>query len=139
MTTKRSYTQQFRDEAVRLVLQEGLSTPAAARRIEVSEKTLANWVRLARSGKLPKSEPQPGERKAHSVSDLEMEVSRLRAENKPVMEIPQLCMNYYETNRHFLGLSSTALRLRDSVAFEGPMLQSASSTKTDLHRIRTTA
>jgi len=77
MTTKRSYTQQFKDEAVRLVLQEGLSTPAAARRIEISEKTLANWVRFARSGKLPK----PEERKAHSVSDLEMEVSRLRAEN----------------------------------------------------------
>lgn len=81
MTTKRSYTQQFKDEAVRLVVQEGLSTPAAARRIEISEKTLANWVRFARSGKLPKSELQPGERKAHSVSDLEMEVSRLRAEN----------------------------------------------------------
>ena len=52
MTTKRSYTQQFREEAVRLVLQERLSTPEAARRIEISDKTLANWVRLARRGKL---------------------------------------------------------------------------------------
>lgn len=64
MTTKRSYTQQFREEAVRLVLQEGLSTPAAARRMEISEKTLANWVRLARRGKLQGSGVAGTERNA---------------------------------------------------------------------------
>lgn len=51
MTTRRSYTQQFKDEAVRLVLQEGLSVPEAGRRLGISEKTLANWVRFARRGK----------------------------------------------------------------------------------------
>ena len=80
MTTKRSYTQQFKEEAVRLVLQEQLSTPEAARRIEISEKTLANWVRLARRGKLQSLSIGAVERKAHPVSDLEMEVSKLRAE-----------------------------------------------------------
>jgi len=80
MTTKRSYTQQFKDEAVRLVLQERLSVPEAARRIEISDKTLANWVRLARRGK-PLSASLGGvERKVHPVSELEMEVSKLRAE-----------------------------------------------------------
>jgi transposase len=80
MRTKRSFTQQFKDEAVRLVLQEGLSTPEAARRIEISDKTLANWVRLARHGKPLGASVQGKERKTSSVSELEMEVSKLRAE-----------------------------------------------------------
>jgi transposase len=79
MRTRRDYTQQFKDEAVRLVLQEGLSTPEAARRIEISDKTLANWVRLARSGKAVSSERAPAERRGN-VSELEMEISKLRAE-----------------------------------------------------------
>lgn len=80
MTTKRSFTQQFKDEAVRLVLQERLSVPEAARRIEISDKTLANWVRLARRGKPLSTGAGSAERKVGTVSDLEMEVSKLRAE-----------------------------------------------------------
>lgn len=80
MRTKRSFTQPFKEEAVRLVLQEKLSVPAAARRIEISEKTLANWVRLARRGKPLNSGVGSAEGKASPVSDLEMEVSKLRAE-----------------------------------------------------------
>lgn len=81
MTIKRSYTQQFKEEAVRLVVQEGLSTPAAARRIEISEKTLANWVRQVRRGKSLRDGSGVARRPGAPVSDLEMEVSRLRAEN----------------------------------------------------------
>ena len=80
MTTKRSFTQSFKDEAVRLVLQEKLSVPEAARRLEMSDKSLANWVRLARRGKPLGPSSGGGERKASPVSDLEMEVSKLRAE-----------------------------------------------------------
>ena len=79
MRTRRDYTQQFKDEAVRLVLQENLTTPEAARRIEISDKTLANWVRLARAGKRGGSAETAGH-KAASVSELQMEVSKLRAE-----------------------------------------------------------
>ena len=79
-TTKRKFTTEFKEEAVRLVVREGLSTPEAARRIEISDKTLANWVRLARHGKALSSSGST-ERKASSVSELEMEVSKLRAEN----------------------------------------------------------
>ena len=81
MTIKRSYTQQFKAEAVRLVVQEGLSIPAAARRIEISQKTLANWVRQARRGQPLQGESGTRQRPVAPVSDLEMEVSRLRAEN----------------------------------------------------------
>lgn len=79
-TTKRKFTTEFKEEAVRLVVREGLSTPEAARRLEISDKTLANWVRLARHGKALSSGGGT-ERKASSVSELEMEVSKLRAEN----------------------------------------------------------
>jgi len=80
MRSKRVYTSEFKDEAVRLVLQERLSTPEAARRLEISDKTLANWVRLVRRGKLPSAGVGGTERKVSSVSELEMDVSKLRAE-----------------------------------------------------------
>lgn len=80
-TTKRNYTTEFKEEAVRLVVREGLSAPEAARRLEISDKTLANWVRLARHGKALGSSDAGVARKASSVSELEMEVSKLRAEN----------------------------------------------------------
>jgi transposase len=79
-TIKRKFTTEFKEEAVRLVVREGLSTPEAARRIEISDETLANWVRLARRGQALSS-GDGIERKASSVSELEMEVSKLRAEN----------------------------------------------------------
>ena len=80
-STKRKFTKEFKEEAVRLVLQEGLSTPEAARRIEISDKTLANWVRFARRGKSWSATPAGVARKVGSVSELEMEVSKLRVEN----------------------------------------------------------
>lgn len=83
MITKRKYTAEYQSEAVRLVLQEKLSVPQAARRLEMSDKTLANWVRRARRGERLKgsASPENPSRQAATVSELEMELSRLRAEN----------------------------------------------------------
>ena len=83
MTTKRKYTAEYKSEAVRLVLQDKLSVPEAARRLEISDKTLANWVRLARRGERLKGSgsTESPSRKSATVSELEMEVSKLRAEN----------------------------------------------------------
>jgi transposase len=80
MRSKRVYSAEYKDEAVRLVLQDKMSTPAAARRLEISDKTLANWVRVARRGGSQISSGKDSARKASSVSELEMEVSKLRAE-----------------------------------------------------------
>lgn len=77
--TKRVFTAEYKNEAVRLVLQEKLSIPQAARRLEMSDKTLANWVRRARRGDRVSAAGDGG--KAASVGELEMEVSKLRAEN----------------------------------------------------------
>ena len=46
------YTKEFREQAVRLVLDEGLPIPQAGQRLSMSPKTLANWVGAARRGEL---------------------------------------------------------------------------------------
>jgi transposase len=46
------YTKEFRQEAVKLVIEEGLSWGEAARRLSLPTSTLANWVKAAKAGKL---------------------------------------------------------------------------------------
>lgn len=74
--TDRRYTPEFRDAAVKQVTEGGRSLSAVARSLEMSNKTLANWVLRARKGEaLIKRVPtQP-------VTELEAELSRLRQEN----------------------------------------------------------
>ena len=72
---RQKYTKEFRAQAVRLVLEQDLTTPEAARRLAMSDKTLANWVFRARRGQLAKL----GERR-RPVTALEAEVSRLKRE-----------------------------------------------------------
>ena len=73
---KRAYTPEFRDAAVKQVLEGGRSIAAVARSLEMSSKSLANWVYRTRKGQeLVKRAP------AQPVSELEAELSRLRQEN----------------------------------------------------------
>ena len=46
------YTREFRQEAVKLVTEERLSLPEAARRLSLAPSTLAYWVKAQRAGKL---------------------------------------------------------------------------------------
>jgi len=46
------YTKEFRQEAAKLVMEEGLSWGEAARRLSLPTSTLANWVKAAKAGKL---------------------------------------------------------------------------------------
>ena len=80
-TSKRIYTVEFREAAVRMVLQQHVSVPEVARRLEMPDKTLARWVLDARNGSQRRVSVGLGERKSPSVSELQMEVSKLRAEN----------------------------------------------------------
>lgn len=70
------YTKEFREEAVKLVIEQKLSTCEAARRLQLPPNTLDNWLRKYRAGKL-------GEigQKYHPLTEAEMELSRLRREN----------------------------------------------------------
>ena len=71
--TRRSYTDDFKAQAVTLA--ESIGRGEAARQLDISVKTLGNWLDAARNGR-PLSSPA-----RHPVSDLESELARLRAEN----------------------------------------------------------
>ncbi len=75
--SKRAYTVQYREEAVRQVVEVGRTAADVARSLDMSEKTLANWVRRARSGR------ELVTRGAElRIDDAQAELSRLRTENE---------------------------------------------------------
>jgi transposase len=69
------YTKEFREEAVKLIIQEGLSLPDAARRLSLPPSTLGNWVRALKEGKLAAigATQKP-------LTDAESELARVRRE-----------------------------------------------------------
>jgi transposase len=70
--TRRRYTLEFKQEAVRLV-ESGQRVSAAAKSLGIVEQTLANWVKAHGAGRLQgANQPQ--------VSAEQMEIRRLRAE-----------------------------------------------------------
>lgn len=72
-TLKKTYTPELKEEAVKLVLAQGLSIEQAAARISIPKGTLANWVVAAKRG--PAAAAAPGSR---SVAELEAENAKLR-------------------------------------------------------------
>jgi transposase-like protein len=70
---RRQFTDDFKSQAV--VLAESVGTAKAARQLDISAKTLANWLTTSRSGKPPSSSAR------QPISELEAELARLRAEN----------------------------------------------------------
>ena len=50
---RRSFTDDFKANAVRLVLDEGKSVGAAARDLDLTESSLRNWVERARADRTP--------------------------------------------------------------------------------------
>lgn len=72
--SRRQYTADYKAQAVSLA--DSLGAAGAARKLGISVKTLANWIRAARDGGLAVNGA-----KRPMVSELEAEVSRLRSEN----------------------------------------------------------
>ena len=73
---RRSYTREFKVEAVKLVTQKGYSVAEAARSLDISETLLCSWKQsFAKVG--DQAFPGQGNR-----PPLEEEVRRLQAENK---------------------------------------------------------
>ena len=70
---RRRFTDEFRSQAVSLA--ESIGPAKAARQLDMSVKTLSNWLTASRLGK-PLRSPSRA-----PVSDLESELTRLRAEN----------------------------------------------------------
>lgn len=62
---RRQYTAEFKHEAVKLVLEQGVGVRETARRLDLPVGSLRNWVDAARTGKARQSET------ARPVTDLE--------------------------------------------------------------------
>lgn len=72
MTRKtQRYSKEFRAEAVKTVLEQGLSISQGASRLSIPEGTLGQWITAARKGLTTPPE-------SRSVAELESEVLRLR-------------------------------------------------------------
>ena len=69
------YTNEFRQEAVKVVTDGGLSIPEASRRLSLSPSTLSNWVKAYKAGKL-----EEVGKNHRQLSDKEMELTRLKRE-----------------------------------------------------------
>jgi transposase len=69
------YSKEFREEAVKLVTEEGLSVPEAGRRLSLPPSTIVSWVKKFKAGKL-------GEigKMYRPLTDVEMELARTRKE-----------------------------------------------------------
>lgn len=77
--TRRSFTDEFKAGAIRLVLDEGKTVAAAARDLDLTESSLRNWVEQARA--------DAGRGKPGALTTAEREeLSRLRKENRILQE-----------------------------------------------------
>ena len=74
MKENRSYSEELKAEAVKMVSEQGLSRDEAARRLMIPKGTIGNWLAAAKKGK---QMAEPGER---SHADLVSENNRLRKE-----------------------------------------------------------
>ncbi len=69
------YTKEFREEAVKLVIEGGLSVPEAGRRLSLPASTLNTWVNAHKSGKLGEVGKTQKPR-----SEMELELARVKRE-----------------------------------------------------------
>jgi len=69
------YNKEFREEAIKLVTEEKLSLPEAARRLSLPPSTLANWMKAQKADKL-------GEigKTYRPLTEIEMELARTKRE-----------------------------------------------------------
>jgi transposase len=77
--TRRTYTPEFKTEAVKLVTEQGYSVAEAARSLGLSDNLLRNW-KQALEAKGEQAFPGQGK-----LSPFEEENRRLRAENKRLL------------------------------------------------------
>jgi transposase len=90
---KGAYSPEFREQAVRLHLQEKLTLTEISNRLSLPKGTLKNWVAVARQGKL--GEVGKGQK---PLTEMELELARLRrelAEVKMERDLLKKCTAYF--------------------------------------------
>lgn len=78
---RRKYSDQFKAEAVQLVLETKRPIAEIARELEVNEGTLGNWVNQWRRDN-PEPDPELTPTERAKVREMEAEMRRLRMENE---------------------------------------------------------
>lgn len=76
---RKKYTQQYKDDAVELVVTSGSPIAAIARDLGINEGTLANWVNMAKKSGKFKEKPLDIDERAR-FKELEEENRRLKME-----------------------------------------------------------
>ncbi len=76
---KQVYTTEFRQQAVQMIVRDKLSIAEVSRRLSMSPKTLANWVKRAKDGQL-QAVRGGASVEQRVVTEQEAELSRLRRE-----------------------------------------------------------
>ena len=74
MREQRTYSKELKQEAVKMVLEQGLTHKEVGRRLSIPSGTIGNWIAAVKSGRTP---AKPGDR---SVAELSAENARLRKE-----------------------------------------------------------
>ncbi|KIH76733.1 transposase [Geoalkalibacter ferrihydriticus] len=69
------YSKEFRSEAVKLVVESGVSVYEASRQLCLPKSTLENWVRAYKAGKLSNIGGQQ-----RPLTDVELELDRVKRE-----------------------------------------------------------
>ena len=76
---RKKYTQEYKDEAVELVVSSGRPVAEIARDLGINEATLGNWVNRAKQAGKVKDKPLETDERAR-LKELEEENRRLRME-----------------------------------------------------------
>jgi transposase len=76
---RKKYTQEYKDEAVELVISSGRSVAEIARDLGINEATLGNWVNKAKQSGKVEEKPLGTDERAE-LKELREEVRRLRME-----------------------------------------------------------
>ncbi|NCO67186.1 MAG: hypothetical protein CO148_03555 [Nitrospirae bacterium CG_4_9_14_3_um_filter_41_27] len=72
---KKNYTKEFREEAVKLITEGGLSIPETGRRLTLPSSTIAYWVKAYKNGKLKEVGKQQ-----RPLTDIEIELTKVKRE-----------------------------------------------------------
>jgi transposase len=69
------YNKELREEAVKLIVEHGLSIPEVGRRLSIPKSTLSYWIRAEKSGRLSSigSSQKP-------LTEIELELARVKRE-----------------------------------------------------------
>ena len=112
------YTREFRQEAVKLVTEERLSLPEAARRLSLAPSTLGYWVKAQRAGKL-------GDvgKTYRPLTEVEMDLARTKKELAEVKMERDILNRDSPDQTNFPGYSSFWDTVKYNPAFQGRQMR----------------